>query len=124
MQILAAPCRRSATLLHCRSPFICLRFERVDNLGAYSIPSGDRPSHPICSLQLFWKLKARLLTCMVRMHAGGARRRGMSSHSLMSAKDDSRGRRHALDPAALSRASVASRSITTEAKQVFIALEQ
>ncbi len=20
----------------------------VDNLGAYSIPSGDRPSHPIC----------------------------------------------------------------------------
>jgi hypothetical protein len=25
-----------------------LRFERVDNLGAYSIPSGDRPSHPIC----------------------------------------------------------------------------
>jgi hypothetical protein len=24
-----------------------LRFERVDNLGAYSIPSGDRPSHPI-----------------------------------------------------------------------------
>jgi hypothetical protein len=29
-----------------------LRFERVDNLGAYSIPSGDRPSHPICSQQL------------------------------------------------------------------------
>ena len=28
-----------------------LRFERVDNLGAYSIPFGDRPSHPIC-LQL------------------------------------------------------------------------
>jgi len=24
-----------------------LRFERVDNLGAYSIPFGDRPSHPI-----------------------------------------------------------------------------
>jgi hypothetical protein len=24
-----------------------LRFKRVDNLGAYSIPSGDRPSHPI-----------------------------------------------------------------------------
>jgi hypothetical protein len=29
-----------------------LRFERVDNLGAYSIPSGDRPSHLICSRQL------------------------------------------------------------------------
>src|SRR5271166_1022018 len=29
-----------------------LRFERVDNLGAYSIPFGDRPSHPICSQQL------------------------------------------------------------------------
>jgi hypothetical protein len=28
--------------------FICLRFERVDNLGAYSIPPGDRPSHSIC----------------------------------------------------------------------------
>src|SRR6185369_12305077 len=25
-----------------------LCFEHVDNLGAYSIPSGDRPSHPIC----------------------------------------------------------------------------
>src|ERR1700746_4114357 len=25
-----------------------LRFERVDNLGAYSIPPGDRPSHSIC----------------------------------------------------------------------------
>lgn len=25
---------------------LCL--ERIDNLGAYSIPSGDRPSHPIC----------------------------------------------------------------------------
>jgi len=24
-----------------------LRFERADNLGAYRIPSGDRPSHPI-----------------------------------------------------------------------------
>jgi hypothetical protein len=24
-----------------------LRFERVDNLGAYSIPFGDRPSHLI-----------------------------------------------------------------------------
>ena len=35
-----------ANLLHCRSPFyLCL--EHVDNLGAYSIPSGDRPSHPI-----------------------------------------------------------------------------
>jgi hypothetical protein len=30
----------------CRSPYL-LRFERVDNLGAYSIPSGDRPSHSI-----------------------------------------------------------------------------
>ena len=29
-----------------------LRFERVDNLGAYSIPFGDRPSHPICLRQL------------------------------------------------------------------------
>jgi hypothetical protein len=29
-----------------------LRFERVDNLGAYSIPFGDRPSHPICFQQL------------------------------------------------------------------------
>src|SRR5215469_16917209 len=26
-----------------------LRLERVDNLGAYSIPFGDRPSHSICS---------------------------------------------------------------------------
>src|ERR1700722_20057628 len=35
-----------ANLFHCRSPFyLCL--EHVDNLGAYSIPSGDRPSHPI-----------------------------------------------------------------------------
>jgi len=24
-----------------------LCFKHVDNLGAYSIPSGDRPSHPI-----------------------------------------------------------------------------
>ena|ERR1035438_348732 len=32
-----------AFILHCRSPFyLCL--EHVDNLGAYSIPSGDRPS--------------------------------------------------------------------------------
>jgi hypothetical protein len=38
--------RYSANLLHCRSPFY-LCFEHVDNLGAYSIPSGDRPSHPI-----------------------------------------------------------------------------
>jgi hypothetical protein len=30
--------------------FIGFRFERVDNLGAYSIPSGDRPSHPVCSI--------------------------------------------------------------------------
>src|SRR5580765_4928724 len=37
--------RCSATLLHSRSPFY-LCFEHVDNLGAYSIPSGDRPSHP------------------------------------------------------------------------------
>ena len=36
----------AANLLHCRSPFY-LCFEHVDNLGAYSIPSGDRPSHPI-----------------------------------------------------------------------------
>jgi transaldolase len=28
--------------------FICCAFKHVDNLGAYSIPSGDRPSHPIC----------------------------------------------------------------------------
>jgi hypothetical protein len=26
---------------------VYLCFEHVDNLGAYSIPSGDRPSHPI-----------------------------------------------------------------------------
>src|SRR6185312_4735937 len=25
-----------------------LCFKHVDNLGAYSIPFGDRPSHPIC----------------------------------------------------------------------------
>jgi hypothetical protein len=31
---------------------IYLCFEHVDNLGAYSIPSGDRPSHPICLQQL------------------------------------------------------------------------
>jgi len=38
--------RNGANLFHCRSPFyLCL--EHVDNLGAYSIPSGDRPSHPI-----------------------------------------------------------------------------
>src|SRR5581483_2278670 len=43
----ALPCHCGANLLHCRSPFyLCL--EHVDNLGAYSIPSGDRPSHPIC----------------------------------------------------------------------------
>ncbi len=29
-----------------------LRFERIDNLGAYSIPSGDRPSHLIWLRQL------------------------------------------------------------------------
>src|SRR5215831_11526326 len=46
-EIALACCRRGATLLHCRSPYL-LRFERVDNLGAYSIPSGDRPSHSIC----------------------------------------------------------------------------
>jgi hypothetical protein len=34
--------------------FYLLRFERVDNLGAYSIPFGDRPSHPICLRQLCW----------------------------------------------------------------------
>jgi hypothetical protein len=38
--------RYGANLLHCRSPFY-LCFEHVDNLGAYRIPSGDRPSHPI-----------------------------------------------------------------------------
>jgi hypothetical protein len=27
------------------SSYLC--FEYVDNLGAYSIPPGDRPSHPI-----------------------------------------------------------------------------
>jgi hypothetical protein len=35
-----------------------LRSERVDNLGAYSIPSGDRPSHPICTnggKYILWK---------------------------------------------------------------------
>src|SRR5579872_4003058 len=38
--------RSGANLFHCRSPFyLCL--EHVDDLGAYSIPSGDRPSHPI-----------------------------------------------------------------------------
>ncbi len=45
-------CRYGANLLHCRSPFyLCL--EHVDNLGAYSIPPGDRPSHPICLHQSF-----------------------------------------------------------------------
>jgi len=29
-----------------------LCFKHVDNLGAYSIPSGDRPSHPIWLHQL------------------------------------------------------------------------
>ena len=43
----ALRCRSGANLLHCRSPFY-LCFEHVDNLGAYRIPSGDRPSHPIC----------------------------------------------------------------------------
>ena len=39
--------RYGANLFHCRSPFyLCL--EHVDNLGAYSIPHGDRPSHLIC----------------------------------------------------------------------------
>jgi hypothetical protein len=39
--------RCGANLFHCRSPFyLYLCFEHVDNLGAYSIPSGDRPSHP------------------------------------------------------------------------------
>ena len=28
-----------------------LCFKHVDNLGAYSIPFGDRPSHPICFRQ-------------------------------------------------------------------------
>ena len=42
----ALRCCSGASLLHCRSPFyLCL--EHLDNLGAYSIPSGDRPSHPI-----------------------------------------------------------------------------
>jgi len=31
---------------------VYLCFEHVDNLGAYSIPSGDRPSHPIWLRQL------------------------------------------------------------------------
>ena len=30
---------------------ICLRFERVDNWGAYSIPPVARPSHSTCSQQ-------------------------------------------------------------------------
>jgi hypothetical protein len=30
--------------------YLC--FQHVDNLGAYSIPSGDRPSHPIWFRQL------------------------------------------------------------------------
>jgi hypothetical protein len=48
---------------HCRSPFY-LCFEHVDNLGAYSIPSGDRPSHPICFRQLrSWKLLKIDLPC-------------------------------------------------------------
>ncbi len=38
--------RYGANLFHCQSPL--LRFECVDNLGAYSIPSRDRPSHLIC----------------------------------------------------------------------------
>src|ERR1035438_9928544 len=39
----ALRCCSGANLLHCRSPFyLCL--EHVDNLGAYSIPFGDRPS--------------------------------------------------------------------------------
>src|SRR6185503_5065146 len=31
--------------------FISCASEHVDNLGAYSIPSGDRPSHLICYQQ-------------------------------------------------------------------------
>jgi hypothetical protein len=37
-----------------------LRFERVDNLGAYSIPSGDRPSHSICFHSL-WQCRHQSL---------------------------------------------------------------
>ena len=33
-------------------PLYLLCFEHVDNLGAYSIPSGDRPSYPIWLRQL------------------------------------------------------------------------
>jgi len=33
-------------------PLNLLRLERVDNLGAYSMPFGDRPSHSICLQQL------------------------------------------------------------------------
>src|SRR5215472_11717797 len=47
---------------------ISLRFERVDNLGAYSIPPRDRPSHLICSRQQPSSHIIRLLT-----QAGGDR---------------------------------------------------
>ena len=33
-------------------PLYLLCFKHVDNLDAYSIPSGDRPSHPIYLRQL------------------------------------------------------------------------
>jgi|HubBroStandDraft_5_1064220.scaffolds.fasta_scaffold533215_1 hypothetical protein len=45
-------CGRQGVTFFIAGLLICWRFERVYNLGAYSIPSGDRPSHPIYSQQL------------------------------------------------------------------------
>ena len=41
-----------------------LRFRRVDNLGAYGIPFGDRPAHPIWLRQLAseWPVIAKLFS--------------------------------------------------------------
>src|SRR5271157_3188703 len=43
-----------------------LCFEHVDNLGAYSIPSGDRPSHPIWLKQFRQTAETLELLCATR----------------------------------------------------------
>jgi hypothetical protein len=44
--------------------FLSLCFKHVDNLGAYSIPSGDRPGRAYSFLTIFWQSSQRLsLNC-------------------------------------------------------------
>jgi hypothetical protein len=67
--------RCGANLIHCRSPFYLLRFERVDNLGAYSIPSetgllipSDYVNHPDASPGLAFPVMGLLPVCRSTGH--------------------------------------------------------